>query len=55
LIEGTDKPPFGSAVKTKVDKVIAATKAIRQEEKSADTLFTLEYILCMMRTVVVNS
>ena len=46
------KFPRGSAVKTKVDGVMASKRPIKHDDSSEEPLFSLEKILCMSQSHV---
>lgn len=47
LTDAMSKLPFGSAVNKSVESAIAASSPIIHEENSAETLLTLENMLCI--------
>lgn len=48
MTEEIARSPLGSAVKTKDDNAIAASKAIKHDESIAETLLIRAYKLCIV-------
>ena len=53
-IEETLKSPCGSALNKNDESAIAPSKAITHDERNAETLLILAYVLCMVVAVVVG-